>query len=56
MARTLTQTTVHLTPEMRDFLAAEAEREELTIAGQIRHCVVEAMRRAERQPDKATAA
>jgi hypothetical protein len=47
MERTYTQKSIHLTRRMLDFIQREAEREERTVAGQIRHLVVEAMRRAE---------
>lgn len=44
----LTQATVKLTTEMRDFLANEAAREQRTVSSQIRHLVALAMRRAEK--------
>lgn len=42
------QITINLTPELREFVRREAERESRTVAGQIRHLVVEAHRRAGR--------
>jgi hypothetical protein len=38
------QVTVSLTPQLLDFLQAEAERESRTVGGQLRHYVVQAAR------------
>jgi hypothetical protein len=46
----LEQITIALTPELRAFVNREAERESRTVAGQIRHLVVEAYRRAGSPP------
>jgi len=48
LSMALTQATVKLTTEMRDFLANEAAREQRTVSSQIRHLVALAMRRAEK--------
>src|SRR5262249_28466965 len=50
MAKLEVQITVNLTAELRAFVAQSAERESRTVAGQIRHLVVEAYRRAGAPP------
>lgn len=49
------QVSVPLDPQLRAFVEQAAEREDRTMAGQIRHLVAEAARRSQ-QPQEGTAA
>ena len=49
MSKRREQVSVPLDPELRAFVERAAEREDRTLAGQIRHLVAEAARRAETQ-------
>ena len=44
-----TQVSVPLPPELREFVARAAEREDRSVAGQIRHLVAEAYRQMRRE-------
>jgi hypothetical protein len=46
MAKREHQVSVPLDPELREFVAREAAREDRSVAGQIRHLVAEAARAA----------
>jgi hypothetical protein len=43
------QVSVPLSPELREFVERSAEREDRTVAGQIRHLVAEAARKSQGQ-------
>jgi hypothetical protein len=47
------QISVPLEPELRAFAEREAERQDRSLAGQIRHFVAEAARRAAQQQEQA---
>jgi hypothetical protein len=47
------QVTVPMPAELRAFIEREAERQDRTVAGQIRHLVAEAARQSENQQEQA---
>jgi hypothetical protein len=56
MSKKQGQVTVPLDPQLRAFVEQQAAREDRTLAGQIRHLVAEARRRAVEQSGERAAA